>query len=1582
MPAVLAHRPGAVASFSRTPALLGWLLCHMAVAGAAPATAPAAAPPAAPPAAPAAAPAPVASVRSFSPQGYVKAPRQAVATFSLPMVALGDPHLPDPFTVQCPPEVTGKGRWIDVRHWAYDFDADLDGGVSCRFALKSGVRSVAGATVSGHAPYEFNTGGPSILGSMPREGESDLDEAQVFILRLDAPASVASIEAHASCAIEGVGERVGVNVLSGAERTAILNQRKALGYDYYQILWKQGTTTSLRVRNRSMEQAEAFLSVLRCQRPLPPATKVVLDWGAGIASASGIVRTHSQRLEFRVRAAFTAQVECTRTNPRAGCAPIQPIHVNFTAPVPRERALAIRLRAADGTIFSPAPAPDTAPSQPNLAGVNFQQPFPENSTVTVLLPPDLIDDSGRRLENAARFPLAVRVDAFPPLVKFSGDFGILESTEGGVLPVTLRNVEPNLSAQQVTLPAKMLRLDADPAAIAGWLRRVQTANESRGDWIDAPPPAAGEPALKQKLDDQEESEDSGEPARVWQEKTGSDSVFGASDAVSGFTLAKPGGAKPMEVVGIALKQPGFYVVEVQSQVLGESLLGAGKTRYVSTAALVTDLAVHFKWGLESSRVWVTRLSDGAPVAHADVVISDACSGEQRWQGQSDAGGIATVTQSLGDPERAYGRCEAPQHPLIVVAKRGEDYSFTLSNWNRGIEPSDFGLHGGESEGAGIAHTVLDRALFRAGETVSMKHFLREHHVAGLTLPAGAAGKHEVAIRHEGGDESFKTKLMFGADGTATGEWKIPTEAKLGHYTITIDDQTSAHFKVEQFRLPSMRATLTGPARPQVNPKQVDLDLHVAYLSGGGAGGLPVKLRTLVEPAPSVMHGYEDYQFGGKVVQAGIVSGGEADEDLDFEASPELKPTRTRTIPVTLDANGTARVSVDQLPLVDVPSRLTAELEYADANGETLSASGHVPLVPAGVSLGIRTEGWVTSSEQLRLRVVALDLDGKPVSQQKVQVALYQANSYSYRKRLLGGFYPYETVRETRKLGAACSGATDARGLLLCELAPGVSGELLVRAETRDGQGALAGATASVYAFGKDDLWFGGTSGDRMDLLPEKKEYEVGDKARFQVRMPFRTATALVTVEREGVLSSFVTHLTGQLPVVEVPIDAGYAPNVYVSVLALRGRIAHPEHAAGGSTEDITALVDLNKPAYRLGLAQIRVGWKPHRLDVQVLPDQKIYKVRDQASVQVHVTAADGSRLPAGSEVALAAVDEALLDLAPNNSWDLLTSMMGERGLNVHTSTGQMQVIGKRHYGRKAVPHGGGGGRELGNARELFDSLLYWNPRVVLDAAGNARVTVPLNDSLSAFRIVAVASSGAERFGSGSATVSTTQDLILLSGLPPLVREGDRFTATVTLRNTTTQAISALVRPVSTTLKEPLPAVKVMVPGGESRDVNWLVAAPVGATHIDWDVSASDASGGAHDRVKVVQQVIPLYPVRTYQATIAQLDSPLTIPLQQPQGSLPGAGRGQRLTAGQPWKPRWRARIHELVPVSLPGAAALSSHCDTLAHTVGCGGSPFAGVHGSRRIAALLSHGGAGGRRHPDQLRARRGGRGRLADSRR
>jgi uncharacterized protein YfaS (alpha-2-macroglobulin family) len=162
--------------------------------------------------------------------------------------------------------------------------------------------------------------------------------------------------------------------------------------------------------------------------------------------------------------------------------------------------------------------------------------------------------------------------------------------------------------------------------------------------------------------------------------------------------------------------------------------------------------------------------------------------------------------------------------------------------------------------------------------------------------------------------------------------------------------------------------------------------------------------------------------------------------------------------------------------------------------------------------------------------------------------------------------------------------------------------------------------------------------DRIDLLPEKKRYEPGEIATFQVRMPFRSAMALIAVEREGVMETWVKRISGQKPIIEVPIKGTYAPNVFVSVLVVRGRLPWIKP---------TAMVDLGKPAYKLGIAEINVGWQAHELKVSVSADRKVYKVREKAKVKIKVQTSVGKNPPQGTEVALAAVDEGLLELMGN-----------------------------------------------------------------------------------------------------------------------------------------------------------------------------------------------------------------------------------------------------------------------------------------------------------------------------------------------
>ncbi|MGY6216183.1 alpha-2-macroglobulin family protein [Methylolobus aquaticus] len=1411
-------------------------------------------------------------VEAFSPQGTVKPIRQVTARFSAPMLRLGDALGPQPFRIDCP--VAGRGHWLDSRNWIYDFATDLPAGLRCSFTVEPSLSSLGGRLLSGNRAFTFDTGGPGIIDSLPGEGHGGIDADQSFILALDAAATGESIAAHTHCEVEGVGERIETQLLTGTARDTLLTSKLRQEYRYFFDRFPDAKALQER------------LVALQCRRRLPPDTPVRLVWGKGIeAVGSGLATTEARTLEFRTRPSFTARFECERVNAQAQCVPFLPMKLFFSASLPAEQAAAIRLVAqADGRTFSPE-AFETGKA--TIDHVVFKGPFPEASKFEIRLGADLTDDAGRPLENAARFPLPVATDEYPPLAKFSGEFGIIESNEGGILPVTLRNVEDTVAAELLgpeatrgaALSGQLQRVDDDDARIIGWLKTVKTAAERRGEWVgtgtDKPP--------------------------HWKELTGSTSVFAGTAGTTPLSITKPLGGGSFEVIGIPLPTPGFYVVELASPRLGAALLGVPRPRYVATSALVTNLAVHFKWGRESSRVWVTTLDRATPVANAAIRISDYCKGTVIWNGTTDAAGLATIGGATLPPpndDRDCGDWNASRPPLFVSARVDGQLGFTFSGWNRGIQPSDFGLMTGSAEQARVAHAVLDRSLLRSGETVSMKLLLREKVMNGFAVPAGTQ-PNQLRITHSGSNQEYPLPVAFDARGIAEASWTIPREAKLGAYDLRLyrDDQWLAdagQFQVQQFRVPTMRAVIQSGAEPLVNASSATVDLFVSYLSGGGAGGLPVVLRTQVRPRPLTFPAYEDFSFGGTDVAEGLIE--ETDEAPDTVTAP------ARTLPLTLNGNGSARTTLTDLPTAQTPQELLAELEYPDANGERLTVAQRIPLWPAKLNLGLRTENWAVSRDRLQFQVVALGLDGKPLAGQAIQVELFAKKTFSYRKRLIGGFYAYENRSELRRLPARCDVRTDRLGLASCEVPPASSGAVVLRASARDDRGNMALATREVWVATGDDWWFEGGPSDRMDVLPERAAYEAGDTARIQVRSPFREATALVTIEREGVLDAFVTELSGKSPVIEIPIKPQYAPNAFVSVLAVRGRAAEPLgwlHELGRKLhltkdrEKLTATVDLDKPAYRLGTRSIDIGWKPYRLDVKVMPERETYKVRERARIKVAVNRADAGPLPESAEIAFAAVDEGLLELKPNRSWQLLDAMMGRRGIEVFTSTAQMQVVGKRHYGRKAVPHGGGGGRQP--ARELFDTLLLWRGRVPLDAGGQAEVEVPLNDSITGFRLTAVADGGTGYFGTGSATIRATQDLALTSGLPPLVREGDDVVAIFTARNTSNRAVTADVS-ASVSAQSGRPTVPALAPQsltlkpGEAQELRWAMTVPTDTAQLTWDITASERDGGdARDNLRLAQTVIPALPVRVQQATLVQLTQAVRIETARPPDAVPGAG---------------------------------------------------------------------------------------------
>ena len=1455
-------------------------------------------------------------VVTFFPTGSVKSIKQVTVNFSTDMVAMGDPRSKDdPFSITCNTKTKknsadgdgegyeGEGaprqnsiatksnvktpkystRWADNQNWVLDFNDPLQAGLRCAFKIKPNLVDLAMNKVTGLDEYSFTTAGPALLEVAPTYGR--IEPEQYFVAEIDGELDQKSVAQKAYFEVDGMPDRVGVKIISGKDREVVIKAAvdDSWRWNKYKKFLDQKPTMAF----TKIKVFENFI-VLAATRRFPENVRVTFHWPEGILSRTGMPVEEAQKFEFTVMEPFTVSFNCERAAPERPCNPIAAMQLNFSTRISLASLKGTTLVSSSGKTWTPIElsqgdqnknvsgtmqlTPSTSVgvsiisnfSDEKVNGLTFAGPFPEETKFKINLPKKLKDELGRSLSNEKSFPLAVATDQYIPLLKFPGSFGILELKSEPILPVSMRNLEKNIKSAQVTIEAKSLTLSSNDKLkeIIRWYQKVIDKN-SREYELKKQPLLVGPKAKK-------------------------------------FHVKKPLGERAFELVGIPLQKPGFHVIEMESPRLGELLTGEAGSMFVATGVLVTDMAVHFKHGRESSLVWVTQLSTGKPASGAKIVVMRA-GGEQESEGITDANGILRLPRNYDcsqQPDPVYNGCET-----FVFAQKDDDISFVSDRWQKGIEPWRFNLTSNyvhSSWGPVALHTIFDRTAAQPGESIQMKHVIREFRNSKFHQLDKTKRPKRVLVVHSASRKVYTLPFVLDeATGTALSKFSIPMGATLGEYEVYLSNKdqlpaketeendpwdysamSTGGFIVSEYRLPLMKAAVKVSGEPLVRPSEVSVDLSASYLSGGPAKNLKVKLRTSMEPGyfrPDVPGG-ADYTFFSSAMETGVF-------DYDIRQSKEEQFLKVSEL--TLGKDGGLSTKVSGIPPVKAIKNLMMEMEYTDPNGEIKTASADTTLFPADYAVGLRSDSWVAEPGKVKSLGVITDNLGKPQKNRSYIVEAFKTNYITHRKRLVGGFYSYDAKSEVVSLGKVCEGKSDDLGRFQCDPSGLPAGSITLQAKVTDdkGRSTYASIGVSVFESGSDSWWVPSDS-DRIDLIPEKNKYEPGETAKLVLKSPFPVSTVLVTVERAGVMESFVTEVTRDKPTITVPLKDDYTPNVFISALAIRGRVGDPK---------ATSLVDLARPSMRMGIAEIRVGWKAHELLVAVKSDKTKYRAREKIQASIQVKTATGAKLPAGAEVVVAAVDEGLLRLRDNESWKILEKLLYNRGLDVDTSSGQNQVIGRRHFGSKAKAPGGGGGVQSSNTRELFDPVIMWEPRLKLDASGEAKITIPLNDSMTSFRIVAVAMAGDSLFGHGQVTVESTKDLILYPGFAPLVREGDQVKNAFTIRNTTSEPMKVEIEISSGEIKSIPTLAPVELAANDSKTIDIPVVAPVGLKEISFKLKAKDVGSGFEDTVITKVRVEPPIQPQVLQATLFQLDKTNEVPVKQPADALPGKG-GLRVAA--------------------------------------------------------------------------------------
>lgn len=951
----------------------------------------------------------------------------------------------------------------------------------------------------------------------------------------------------------------------------------------------------------------------------------------------------------------------------------------------------------------------------------------------------------------------------------------------------------------------------------------------------------------------------------------------------GLSLANALNASGTGLVWAAL-QPGATIARARPYT-GDG----GVARPIATVVQVTNLGITVKDSPSNTLVLVTELDTGAPVAGADVSII-RLDNSVAWTGRTSADGIALAPAlQLRSPRQFW------QFKFIVTAAKNGDVAYVGSDWHEGIEPWAFGNRYDLNEAQPLLRGTVfsDRGVYKLGEEVHFKAILRRDTPTGIQLIG--AGTPLYVLLKDGRDKVVDRRTVT-LNAWSAAEWvaKLPGDSALGDYQIAAsldkDALEPAAPKPEDFdnpdwQPPSAKVVRGGFLVAAYRRPEFRVDANLAsdsglagaplkgvvtarYLFGAAMGLRPVGWtfsRTAVYQAPAgVLNKFPDSRFafvGCCEPGAGANSGQMAARSAN------------------LDAGGQLAIDLDTPASDGFPYQYTFEGDVEDVSRQHIAGRASAVVHPAPWYIGLqRPSLFVSQKDGLNTAVVVAAPDGTPVPGVKVDLALVEVQYHSVRRAEGNGFYTWDTERKEVAVGqfSVTSGVDPVP--LAVPLKTG--GSYLVRATAADGP-HKAITRLSFYALGTGYTAWERYDHNRIDLVPEQETYKPGDTARLMIKSPWEQATALLTVEREGIRSHRTFHLKSTEETVTVPIAAGDIPNVFVSVLLIKGRTKIDTEADDTS--------DPGKPAFRLGYARLNVEDTSKRLSVSVKANRNEFRPAGSAKVDVLVKDAQGA--PAASEVTLWAVDYGVLSLTGFRTPDVLKSVYVDKALQVMNADNRQRVISRRVLTPKGAGEGGGGGADAGvsELRKDFRVLAFWLGSLTTDAKGRATADIKLPESLTTYRIMAVGADKASRFGSGESEIRINKPVVLKAAFPRFMARGDTayFGSVVTSQLKEPGSAIVTMRSLDPDLLQITGDTRrvVQMAAGGSAEVRFdVVAKGVGRARVQTTVRLGNEGDAFEESIPVEVTVSP-----ESVAAYGEAAPDGKQPFEMPTGIVPGVG---------------------------------------------------------------------------------------------
>lgn len=799
-------------------------------------------------------------------------------------------------------------------------------------------------------------------------------------------------------------------------------------------------------------------------------------------------------------------------------------------------------------------------------------------------------------------------------------------------------------------------------------------------------------------------------------------------------------------------QPGLYLLTLRAPEWKDN---QGAAMQEERVFALTNMGLTLKYSRGKALVWVVDLQTGEPVSGVTVKFH-TLKDEVKASGKTDKDGFFETPIALKD----FKNQDYDWRPEFwVTAEKGDDFAFVGSDWNEGIAPYDFGqsisddFRSPDSAKYRIASSLYtERPLYGGGDTVYFKGVVRLLDDNGkLAVPDSSRSVH-VTVMDPSYTEVYAKDIKISEFGTFSDSLALAAEAPLGMYTLQatltpdsdVEGSMYAGFSVLAYRKPEYRMTIATDREEYANGDTAKADFNGQYYFGAPMGGAPVNWRLV--STDYFFNKYTDgwYSFALEdswcwdFCERGSAIVSEGQGTLDAAGGLSL------SLPINIDDKG-----VSQL--------MTLEADVTDENNQVVSQRKEFIAHKSNLYVGIRSDDYgVATGQKASMHVVTLNTDGSPKPSSLVEVKLYSRTWNVTKQKGVDGEYYYESEPQDTFIRTVTVRLNDL-GKAVASVQLDKAGEYRVIAVARDEKGRESKAGWSLYAWGDTYVNWPHTNNDRIDVIADKPEYKVGDTAKLIVKSPYqgKGVKALVTIERENVISRKIVDVVSNAQAVEVQITDDLVPVAYISVIIIKPRIGETFNENG---------LDTGAPAFKMGYARLKVDTSTKKLDISITTDKEKYLPGEKVSVSL--TVKDSKGKPVQADLSLGVVDMSLLDLTGFQMPDVVGKFYYERGVGVATANMLVHLMERFKPGSK----GGGGGEE--RKRGTFKDTAYWNPQIVTDKDGRATATFTLPDNLTTWHLLAIGSTKDTLVGGFAKTIIETKRVIVRPVRPRFEVAGD------------------------------------------------------------------------------------------------------------------------------------------------------------------------------------------------------------------